>query len=140
MHEKLTLDQSNTCLQEIIRLESTSPADAAIILLDQYFEILQWDIDGQTVNTQSTVTMHYGALPCLTTILWFETEEEFNYIRQLMDDLGLCKLNKQHLKFMKRPSSGARTRSGGTWRGRRFTSTVDSITLELRRCEPGAQK
>jgi hypothetical protein len=116
MHEKLTLDQSNICLQEIIRLEFISPADAGIILLNQYFEIRQWAIDGKTVNTRSTVTMHYGALPCLTTRLWFETEEEFTYIRQVMGDLGLCKLNKQHLKLMKRPPSAARTRSGDNTR------------------------
>jgi hypothetical protein len=103
MHEKLTLDQSNACLHEIIRLESAAPAEAGIILLNQYFEITQWAIGGKPVNTQSTLTMHYGALPCLSTRLWFETEDEFNYVRDIMNDLGLCKLNKQHLKLMKRP-------------------------------------
>jgi hypothetical protein len=103
MHEKLTLDQSNTCLQEIIRLESTSPADARVILLDQCFEITQWIIDGKPVNTRPTLTMHYGAIPCLSTRLWFETGEQFRYIRRVLNDLELCKLNEQHLKLMKPP-------------------------------------
>jgi hypothetical protein len=110
--EKLTLDQSNACLQEIIRLETVSPADAGIILLIQYFEITQWAIDGKPVITRSTLAMHYGALPCLSTRLWFETEEQFNYIRHIMNDLCLCKLNKQHLKLVKRPPSAAHPRSG----------------------------
>jgi hypothetical protein len=107
MHEKLTLDQSNACLQEIIRLESISHADARIILLNQYFGITQWAIDGKPVTTRSTLNMHYGAIPCLSTFLWFETEEQFSYIRQIMNDLGLCKLNKQHLKLVKRPPGDA---------------------------------
>lgn len=102
MHEQLTLDQLNACLQEIIRLESIAPVDARVILLNQYFEITQWAIDGKPVNTRSTLTMHYGAIPCLSTRLWFETEDEFAYIRNTMIDLGLCKLNRQHLKLMKR--------------------------------------
>jgi hypothetical protein len=101
MHARLNLDQSNTCLQEIIRLESISSADARVILLNQHFEISQWVIGGKFVDTRSTVTMHYGALPCLGTRLWFDTEDEFDYIRQILGDIGLCKLNRQHLKLMK---------------------------------------
>jgi hypothetical protein len=106
MHEKLSLDQSNACLQEIIRLESTSSAGAGVILLNQSFEITQWAIDGEPVNTRSKLTMSYGALPCLSTRLWFETVEQFQYIRHVMSDLGLCKLNDQHLKLMKPPPAG----------------------------------
>jgi hypothetical protein len=103
MHEKLTFDQSNVCLQEIIRLESTSSADAGVILLNQCFEIAQWAIDGKSVNTRSRLTMSYGALPCLSTRLWFHTVDQFQYIRHVLSDLGLCKLNEQHLKLMKPP-------------------------------------
>jgi hypothetical protein len=108
MHEKLTPDQSNTCLKEIIRLESTSPADARVISLDQYFKITQWIIDRKPVNTRSTLTMHYGAIPCLTTRLWFESVGQFHYIRDVMIDLGLCTLNEQHLKLMKPPPDASR--------------------------------
>jgi hypothetical protein len=106
MHEKLSLDQSNACLQEIIRLESTSSADAGVILLNQHFEVTQWAIDAMSVNTRSKLTMSYGALPCLSTRLWFETAEQFQYIRHVMSDLGLCKLNEQHLKLMRPPPAG----------------------------------
>jgi hypothetical protein len=102
-HGKLSFDQSNVCLQEIIRLESASSADAGVILLNQSFEIMQWVVDGKSVNTRSKLTMSYGALPSISTRLWFETIEQFQYIRQVMSDLGLCKLNEQHLKFMKPP-------------------------------------
>jgi hypothetical protein len=36
MHERLTVDQSDACLKEIIRLESVAPADARTILLNQF--------------------------------------------------------------------------------------------------------
>jgi len=104
-HTKLTREQANACLQEVIRLESRSAAEARDILLNEYFKIPQWIVEGRSVNTQSTMAMHYGALPCLTTRLWFETEEEFYCIQQLLDAIGLCKLNKQHLKRMRRPPS-----------------------------------
>jgi hypothetical protein len=103
MHERLSLEQSSACLEELVRAEAATPADARAVMLAQHFEISKWNMDGEPVNTRSTLTMRYGGLPCLTTRLWFETEEEFNYIRDVMGELGLCKLNKQHLKLMKRP-------------------------------------
>jgi hypothetical protein len=101
LHERLTHDQSNACLQEIMSLESSAPADARIVLLNQCFEVSQWAIDGRFVATRSKLNMHYGAVPCLTTRLWFETEMQFNYIRDIFNELGLCRLNKQHLRSMK---------------------------------------
>jgi TPR repeat protein len=49
MHERLTLEQSDACLRELIRLESEAPADAKSNLLSQYFEITQWAINGKPV-------------------------------------------------------------------------------------------
>ena len=103
MHEDLNFDQSGACLNEVIRLEAASPTDATTIHLDQYFKVTEWTIGGQPVQTQSTLAMHYGARPLLSTRLWFQTVEQFHYIRDVMTDLGLCKLREQYLKLMNPP-------------------------------------
>ena len=103
MHENLRFDQFEACLNEVIRLEAASPTDASTIHLSQYFKITEWTIGGRPVQTQSTLTMHYGARPFLSTRLWFQTVEQFQYIRDVMTDVGLCKLSAQHLKLMKPP-------------------------------------
>jgi hypothetical protein len=73
----------------------------------EYFKIPQWVVEGRRVNTQSMMAMHYGALPCLTTRLWFETEEGFYFTQQFLEAIGLCNLDKQHLKRMRRPPDAA---------------------------------
>jgi hypothetical protein len=109
-HTRLTGEQANACLQEVIRLESRAAPEARDIHLNEYFKIPVWVVEGRRANTHSMMTMHYGALPCLTTRLWFETEEEFYFIQQLLDAIGLCKLNKQHLKHMRRPPGAPESR------------------------------
>jgi hypothetical protein len=104
MHKNLRFDESEACLNEVIRLEAASPKDACTIDLNQHFKITEWTIGGQPVQTQSTVTMHYGVRPFLSTRLWFQTVEQFQYIRDVMTDVGLCKFSAQHLKLMKPPT------------------------------------
>ena len=95
---RLTLEQSNNCLDELIKDEASAPGSASHFALAQLFEITKWRVDGQEVPTSSSVTIHYGQLPCISTFFQFETVEQFHSIRRLLEDIGLCKLNEKHLK------------------------------------------
>ena len=95
---RLTLEQSNSCLDELIKDEASAPGAANNFALAQLFEITKWRVDGQEAPTSSSVTIHYGQLPCISTFFQFETVEQFHSIRRLLEDIGLCKLNEKHLK------------------------------------------
>jgi hypothetical protein len=94
----LTHEQSDRCLDELIKDEAATPAAAVHFALAQLFEITKWRIDGQEVPTSSRVIIHYGQLPCISTHLDFETVEQFHSVRRVLEDIGLCKLNEKHLK------------------------------------------
>lgn len=48
--------------------------------------------------TDSHLVMHYGELPCVSTLFEFETVDQFHYVQRVLAELGLCKLNEKHLK------------------------------------------
>ena len=95
---RLTLEQSDRCLDELIKDEASAPGAAGHFALAQLFEITKWRVDGQEVPTSSSVTIHYGQLPCISTFFQFETVEQFHTVRRVLEDIGLCKLNEKHLK------------------------------------------
>jgi len=37
-------------------------------------------------------------LPCISTFFQFETVEQFLSVKQVLEDIGLCKLNEKYLK------------------------------------------
>ena len=45
--------------------------------------------------------MNYGRLPCISTFFQFETVEQFQSVKRVLEDIGLCKLNEAHLKPIK---------------------------------------
>lgn len=94
----LTLEQSNRCIDELIKDEASAPGAARHFALAQMFEITKWRVDGQDVPTSSSVTIDYGQLPCISTFFQFETVEQFHSVRRVLEDIGLCKLNEKHLK------------------------------------------
>jgi hypothetical protein len=99
--DTLTFEQSEKCVDELIRDEASAGSTPSHFNLGQSFEITQWRVDGQEVPTQSLLSIHYGQLPCLTTFLQFETVEDFRSVQRVLADIGLCKLNEKHLKPMK---------------------------------------
>jgi hypothetical protein len=100
----LTLEQSEKCIDELIR-DETSAGDASRFALAQSFQVTKWRVDGQEAPTQSSLIIHYGQLPCLSTFLQFETVEQFQSVQKVLAELGLCKLNEKHLKPMKIPKT-----------------------------------
>ena len=95
---RLTLEQSDRCIDELIKDEASAPGAAGRFALAQLFQITKWRIDGQEVPTTSSVSIHYGQLPCISTFFQFETVEQFHSVRRVLEDVGLCKLNEKHLK------------------------------------------
>jgi hypothetical protein len=100
-HFVLNYSQSQAALGKLVEFESRGDPEAKRVTLLQYFDISQWLIDANRVATRSSVGMHYGLLPCLSTLLAFETEQQFQYVRAVLERLKICKLNAKHLKELK---------------------------------------
>jgi len=96
----LTLEQSNSLIREVIRLEVTSPEEARALSVSQSFLITQWVVDGARVLTRSRLTMRYGQLPGISTHFWFDTIPQFHFVSRIMQELRICKLNEKHLNKM----------------------------------------
>jgi hypothetical protein len=93
--------QCEACVAELIQLEATTPGSAKKVALAQLFEISAWRIHGHPVPTHSRFTMHYGALPCLSTSLQFDQIDQFREIARGLADAKICKLNESRLKLVK---------------------------------------
>lgn len=96
--DSLTHQQSELCLDQLVRDQAAGAGEADRVRLAQAFELSKWRIDGREVPTRSLLSMHYGELPCISTFFQFETVDEFQGIKRVLDEIGLCKLNEQHLK------------------------------------------
>lgn len=94
----LSEEQCDRCIERLIEDEASEPAAAACLMLSQSFELLGWRIGGGEAATKSLLTMHYGQLRHLTTFLQFESVEQFQAVRRVLAEIGLCKLDERHLK------------------------------------------
>jgi hypothetical protein len=97
----LTEEQCERCVEAIARDEEIEGKMARSCILIQSFTVFRWQLQGQTVDTPSEISMYYGQGQYLSTSLQFATVEDFRRIQQLLADLGLCKLNEKHLKAVK---------------------------------------
>ncbi|HWD90813.1 MAG TPA: hypothetical protein VG938_00560 [Verrucomicrobiae bacterium] len=94
----LNHEQSDRCIDELIKDEAAAAGTVGHFILTQAFEISKWLIDGHEAATKSIVSIHYGQLPCIMTFFQFETVEQFQSVKRVLEDIGLCKLNEKHLK------------------------------------------
>ncbi|HEY2682781.1 MAG TPA: hypothetical protein VGI93_04670 [Steroidobacteraceae bacterium] len=97
----LSYEQSQAALDKLVEFESHGDLNAKRVTLLQSFDISEWLIDASKVATRSSVGMHYGLLPCLSTLLAFDTEQQFEYVRAVLERLKICRLNARHLKELK---------------------------------------
>lgn len=104
--DRLTLEQSDRCIDELIKDETSAARANVRFALAQGFEITKWRLNGEAVPTQSSLIIHYGQLPCLSTFFQFETVEQFHGVQRVLADIGLCKLNEKHLKPSKPTKAG----------------------------------
>ena len=95
---QLTHEQSDRCIDELISDEASAPGAAGHFALVQSFEITKWRVDGHEAPTRSSVIIHYGQLPCISTFFQFEMVEHFHSVKRVLEDIGLCKLNEKYLK------------------------------------------
>lgn len=97
----LSYEQSQAALNKLVEFETTGDPDAKRVTLLQSFDISHWLIDANRVATRSSVGMHYGLLPCISTLLAFDTEQQFQYVRAVLERLDICTLDEKHLKVLK---------------------------------------
>lgn len=99
---KLPKAQIDICLAELV---SNDPLCVGqhLNLLEPVF-ITKWLIHEKPSVTRSSITLNYGTFPVLSTSLHFETLEEFQYVRDVLQTLKLCRLNDKHLKLERIPA------------------------------------
>lgn len=90
-------EQCEVVVDEIIKAQAVGAAEPVILL--QSFEITKWRIEGTDVPTNSNIALYYGKMPCVSTFLQFDSVEEFNYIKRVLEELNFCKLNEKHLRL-----------------------------------------
>lgn len=96
--DSLNEDQCEKCINEIVQDESSLPGGFNPFMLVQTYEISKWRIDGQDVPTSSRVVMNYGPRIFISTFFQFDTKEQFEHIKRVLADIGICKLDEKHLK------------------------------------------
>jgi len=69
-----------------------------LYILNVFFEISKWKIKDQLHDTKSELIIWHTPFPCLTTEFQFEKLDHYYYIKQILEDLKICKLNEKHLK------------------------------------------
>jgi len=89
----LSKEQFDICLNELIKMPNRTGA-----VVEASYTIKAWKIAGERVSTYSTLIIHYGANSLITTMFQFNDISEFEYLKQVFQELGICKLNPKHLK------------------------------------------
>ena len=105
----LTNQQCELALNELIRNAVLLPG----VMFLQTIDISKWRIEGKPVPTQSLIMLYYGMKPCLSTFFEFETVEQFEFVKRVLADLQLCKLNEKHLKPVKQRMKKSTTGGAG---------------------------
>jgi hypothetical protein len=87
-----------TCLDELISNDSLYVLGGAGAVVMAGVRISRWRLRDLDSATHSLINIYYGANPRISTFLTFNEIEEFMFVRQALDDAGLCRLNEKHLK------------------------------------------
>lgn len=86
-------------MNEIVKEETSFPGEAVKWLgLMKGVKIKRWNIAGQSVAIDSMIMINYGEVPCLSTHFYFNAVEEYQYVKSVLEDLSLCKLNDKYFK------------------------------------------
>jgi hypothetical protein len=100
--QTLGREQFDLCLNELIRNDSLYVSGRSGAMLLCGVEISKWRIKGEESPTKSHVGIYYGAKPRISTFLGFRDIEEFRFIDQVLQELGLCRLDEKYLKIKKK--------------------------------------
>jgi len=90
--------QVELCLEELIRDDSlfVPGGDGAVVLAG--VRISSWRMGDREVPTDSHIHVYYGACSRISTALTFNDLDEFSFVRQVLEEVVLCRLNEKHLK------------------------------------------
>lgn len=94
---QLSEAQIDICFKELV-LDEQLRVGQDVILLEP-ISIAKWLVNGRQSVTHSLIVLYYGSSPLLSTFLHFDSLEEFQYIRDVLQSLNLCRLNDKHLKL-----------------------------------------
>lgn len=86
----------------LVTCESALSDIDATIALSRIVRIQEWRIAGVPVPTSSSVHWDFGSSPGISTFLSFGDRAEFDYVREVLERLKICRLNEKHLKPQKK--------------------------------------
>jgi hypothetical protein len=97
----LTYEQSESCLAILLEDEEAFRAKDVHLSLWQTFAITKWKYSDSAAATNSILGVQYDIWPHLATTLEFGSVEQFEHVKSLLNNIGLCTLNEKHLKPIK---------------------------------------
>jgi hypothetical protein len=97
--------QFEVCFQELLSDSSLFESGKYGVSLIAYYDISSWRVGDKTVETDSSLGVHYGARPWLSTTFGFDSMEVFYHLRETLESAGLCRLNPKHIKGRKKSKS-----------------------------------
>lgn len=100
-YANLNQTQFDFCYNQLLQagaLDVDNPASGHLSCL---ITIPRWRLHGREISTSSNLIVHYGPLPCLSTMFRFETVDDFYSVQKILSDIGLCNLSEKHLKPFK---------------------------------------
>ena len=95
--------QFEACCRELVARPSLfEPGRRGAAVMASY-SISGWLVAGTPVETSSELGFFYGARPWIVPRFSFDTLAVFDYLRETLESVGLCRLNPKHIKGRKAP-------------------------------------
>ena len=96
---RLSEEQFGLCLDEIIKNSNLYVPGKYGAVVTAGYQIKAWKINGKSVPTDSYLHIYYGAKPHITPRFYFDEISAFEYLKQILEELKICKLNPKHIKY-----------------------------------------
>ncbi|HEY8876707.1 MAG TPA: hypothetical protein VIN03_04025 [Roseateles sp.] len=88
------------CLELLLADEQDFRANEVHLSLWRPIEIGQWKRRTSDLLKPSLLTVQYDVHAHLQTTLFFESPDQFQFVADALRNLGLCALNRRHLKMV----------------------------------------
>jgi len=93
--------QFELCFRELLERPELFESGRHGATVGAYYSIKTWNIKGVDVVADSALGMYFGAKPVIIPRFSFETLDIFEYLREVLEEVRLCKLNPKHIKGRK---------------------------------------
>ena len=94
----LSKKQFDKCLNELIKNPDLFVSGKSGATVTASYEIKAWKIKNNIVPTNSMLHIYFGAKPIITPMFHFKEMVEFEYLKQVFEELKIYKLNPKHIK------------------------------------------